>query len=332
MPTLYVIEPGARLEKEYGRLLVTLDDEVILRVPLQSVSQVVLVGEAGVTTPALHALLQAGVSLLLVSRTGKFLGRLHSPLGANLPLRQAQYRRNDEQDFCLGLARAIVAGKIRNQRVLAMRLARRRGLDFTRAIDDLHKLQQAAEQTQAQPELLGIEGQASRVYFAVYRQAFDPRWAFSKRTRRPPLDPANALLSLGYTILGYAAMAALETVGLDPYLGFFHAEKYGRPALALDLVEELRAPLVDSLVLDTLNHRILLANDFEPDPRSGGTYLTTRGLRIFLKKFSQRLEAPLTPRGIGRPISYRKLLEVQARKLAHVILGEESEYKPFQAR
>ena len=126
MPTLYVVEPGARIEKEYHRLLVTREDEVLLRVPLHRVTQVVLVGTVGVTTPALHALLRAQVPLLLVRRTGALVGRLTPAIPRNLPLRRAQYRRNDDASFCLEMTRAIVTGKLRNQRVLALRILRRR--------------------------------------------------------------------------------------------------------------------------------------------------------------------------------------------------------------
>jgi CRISPR-associated protein Cas1 len=331
MPTLYVIEPGARLEKEYGRLLVTLEDEIILRVPIQRVTQVVLVGSVGVTTPALHALLEVGIPLLLVRRSGALIGRLLPPTPANLPLRQAQYQRNDDPTFCLALAQAIVAGKIANQCVMANRLIRRRRTLPWQGSSDLRRLEHAARKAADMGELLGTEGHAARTYFALLKEALDPEWKFSRRTRRPPKDPVNALLSLGYTFLGHAAAAALEIVGLDPYLGFFHAEKYGRPALALDLVEEFRAPIVDSLVLDILGHRMLGETDFETGS-DGGVYLTTRGLRVFLRKFGQRLESRVTPRAIGRAISYRKLFEVQARKMARVILGEETRYRPYRLR
>ena len=216
--------------------------------------------------------------------------------------------------------------------MLVSRLARRRDHIPTHGIEKLKALQLAAERSVDTADLLGIEGYAARVYFAVYRESLIGGWEFPRRTRRPPKDPVNALLSLGYTFLGHAAMAALEIVGLDPYLGFFHAEKYGRPALALDLVEEFRAPIVDSLVLDILNHRLLDNDDFEPGPKSEAIYLTPKGLRVFLTKFSQRLESQITPREIGRPLSYRKLIEVQARKLANVIIGKENRYKTFQAR
>ncbi len=270
--------------------------------------------------------------MTLASRTGKLIGSLSAATGANLPLRQKQYRRNDDARFCLSLARTIVAGKIRNQRVLAQRLNRQRAdIDVHPLLDVLETAIQSAGEAQTLGSLLGIEGQAARRYFSVYRQAFDPGWAFQKRIRRPPKDPVNALLSLGYTFLSQALMASLEMVGLDPYLGFFHAEKYGRPALALDLVEEFR-PLIDSLVLTLINRRTLQNDDFEVASDGNGIYLTLNGLNVFLKKFSHKLETPIHSRQLGRVISYRKLFEVQARKIVKVIEGTVSEYKPFQAR
>ena len=332
MPTLYVLEPGARLEKDYQRLLVVKNDELLMRVPIQRVTQVVLIGRVGATTPALHALLQAEIPLLLVSRSGKLQGRLLPPTAANLPLRQEQYRRNDDHAFCLALTQALVTAKIQNQRVLALRLARRHD-----HIDKqpLHALKTAIAQAKTATHintLRGIEGSAARRYFAAYRQAFAPEWAFNKRTRRPPKDPVNALLSLGYSFLTQNMMMALEAVGLDPYLGYFHAEKYNRPALALDLVEEFRTPIVDSLVLSLINHRILKATDFTKESSQTGVFLTPHGFRKFLHKYSAKLESEFKSRELGRSISYRKLFEVQARKLAHTIQGNEAAYHPFRMR
>ncbi|HID50563.1 MAG TPA: CRISPR-associated endonuclease Cas1 [Anaerolineae bacterium] len=332
MPTLYVMEPGSRLEKNYQRLLVVKDDQTLMRVPIQRVTQVVLVGRVGVTTPALHALLRAEIPLLMVARSGKLLGRLLPPTGGNLPLRQRQYRRNDDDIFCLELARAIVAAKIGNQRALALRLARRHAC-INRS--DLHFLKSAIAQTKAAADmaaLRGIEGMAARRYFAVYRQSFDPAWKFTRRTRRPPQDPANALLSLGYSFLTQNMMTALEAAGLDPYLGYFHAEKYNRPALALDLVEEFRPPIVDSLVLSLLNRNWLQIKDFTRDSDDKGVYLTPHGFRTFLRTYSNKLESTFKSRELGRSISYRKLFEVQARKLARVVEGKDEIFRPFRMR
>lgn len=333
MSTLYVIEPGSRLEKDYQRLLVVKDDQTLMRVPLQRVTQVVLVGTVGVTTPALHALLDAEIPLLLITRSGKLLGRLLPPTGGNLLLRQAQHHRNDDAPFSLALTRAIVTAKIHNQRILALRIARRHPHIN---IGDLDTLKLANQQTRTATDLetlRGIEGIAARRYFALYQQAFAEKWQFTKRTRRPPKDPVNALLSLGYSFLTHNMIMALEAVGLDPYLGYFHAEKYNRPALALDLMEEFRAPIVDSLVLSLLNRRWLQENEFERTVDDNtGVFLTTPGLRIFLHHYSNKLESTFKSRELDRSISYRKLFEVQARKLARVIEGQEEAYKPFQMR
>ncbi|MCP4422783.1 MAG: CRISPR-associated endonuclease Cas1 [Chloroflexi bacterium] len=332
MPTLYVSEPGSHLAKEYSRLLVIKDDEVLMRVPIQRVSQVVLIGRVGVTTPALHTLLKQETPLLLVQRSGKLVGRLLPPTPANLPLRQEQYRRNDDAAFCLALAQSIVAAKIHNQRTLALRLARRHDRIDASRLNPLTEASQQAPISDNLETLLGIEGQAARRYFYVYRQAFAPEWVFQKRTRRPPKDPVNALLSLGYSFLTQAMITALEAVGLDPYLGFFHAEKYGRPALALDLVEEFRAPIVDSLTLTLFNHRILKEKHFQQEPGQPGVQLTSRGFRIFLRKYSDKLESQFKSRELGRAITYRKLFEVQARKLARVVQGKDEAYRPFRMR
>ncbi len=346
MPTLYVLEPESRLEKEYGRLLVTREDEVLMRVPIKNIDAVVLVGMAGVTTQAMQALLAQNTPLFLVRHTGELLGQLSPPAGFNLPLRQAQYRCNDDASFSLRLARPIVAAKIHNQAVLIKRL-------FRRKKEDLQKAAMAAPQsdTAGQPQallqlahaetsalaceqmdiLLGIEGSAARAYFERFRQAFAPCWNFDRRTRRPPRDPVNALLSLGYTFLGHAMQAALQVAGLDPYLGYYHQEEYGRPALALDMIEEFRAPLVDSLAMTLMNKRLLQKKDFEPGS-GGGIYLTRHGMRIFVREFEDRLETEITPAEAGRPLSYRKLFEFQAHKLAAFILGRVDTYRPFRWR
>lgn len=331
MPTLYVVETGARIEKEYHRLLVTKEDEVLFRVPLRRVSDVVLVGRVGMTTPAMYALLGADVPVLLVRRTGRLVGRLLPETPRNLPLRQAQYRRNEEADFALEVARSIVVGKLRNQRVMALRVLRRRSGADRSALKMLRAAEEQAKAAPDMPSLLGAEGAGARAYFTVYRQAFDSEWEFNKRTRRPPKDPVNALLSLGYTMLGHALMAALEVVGLDPYLGFFHAEKYGRPALALDLAEEFRAPFVDSLVMSLVNRRMLKEDDFRRDAKDG-VYLKESGLQIFFREFGDRLESPVKVESAGRALSYRKVFEVQARRMAKAVLDQLSGYRPFRAR
>ena len=187
------------------------------------------------------------------------------------------------------------------------------------------------ERTSSVDGLRGLEGAAARVYFAVLREAVPEEFAFKKRTRRPPGDPVNALLSLGYTLLYENIRTALEVVGLDPYVGFFHAQKYGRPALALDLAEEFRAPVVDSLVLTLVNKRMIQMKDFVRAD-NGGLYLRARGMRTFLREFTDRLQTNVRHEQVGRSLTYQKIFEVQARQVAKVVKGQEETYRAFRWR
>ncbi len=331
MATMYVTEQGARLEKEYRRFLVTKEDEVLLAVPAARLDHVVLVGQVGVTTPALLALLDEGVGLSLVSRAGQLRGRLLPPTGKNILLRHRQYERATDPAFCLAISREIVAGKLRNCRALARRWAR----DHPDVPADLiGRIDVAVKQVATAPDLdtlRGIEGEGTRSYFAVWRAALKPGMGFETRTRRPPQDPANALLSLGYTLLTDNLMTACEVVGLDPYDGFFHADKYGRPALALDLMEEFRPVIVDSVVLKIINRGMLTADDFEPRPE-GGVYLKREALRIFFQQYIARLNTRVVHPDVGRKLTYQQWFEVQARTLRQVIEGEQSAYRPMGVR
>ncbi len=334
MSTLYVTEPGAVVEREYRHLLVTRHDETLLRVPLADVTHVVLMGAgASATTPALHALLGAGIPLSLLRQNGELLGRLAPRSGGNLALRRSQYRYAADPARCLAVGRAVARGKLRNCRALALRWTRA-GRDGEAAAG-LARMEAALAEAEGAGDLAalrGVEGAGSKAYFAVFRRQLRGDVGFGPRTRRPPRDPVNALLSLGYTLLGEAAAAALEVVGLDPYEGFYHADKYGRPALALDLIEEFRAPVVDSVALTLVNNRRLAADDFTPNPGTGGVYLTPRGLRVFLEAFSGRMQARFTHPLAGRPLTYQKCLEAQARLLAKTVTGELPEYHPLRVR
>jgi len=331
MATMYVTEQGARIEKEYRRFLVTKEDEVLMAVPAARLDQVVLVGRVGVTTPALQALLREGVGLSLVSRAGQLQGRLVPPTGKNIPLRHRQYERAQDPAFCLAVSRAVVEGKLRNCRALARRWARTRPEIPAAPIERIERAVDAAARAPDLASLRGIEGEGTRNYFAVWRRALEPGFGFERRTRRPPRDPANALLSLGYTQLTDNLVAACEVVGLDPYDGFFDADKYGRPALALDLVEEFRSVIVDSVVLNVVNRGMLAADDFQPG-RAGGVYLKREALRVFLRQYSARLNTRRLHPGVGRRLTYQQWFEVQARTLREAIEGKRPAYRPMVVR
>ncbi len=283
------------------------------------------------TTPALHALLDEGIGLSLVSRTGKLRGRLSPPTGKDLVVRHKQYERAADAAFCLAVSREIVAGKLRNCRALARRWVRTRP-DIPPEL--IARIDAVLDRVATAPDLAtlrGFEGEGTKSYFAVWRQGLKPGLGFEKRTRRPPQDPANALLSLGYTLLTDNLMTACEVVGLDPYDGFFHADKYGRPALALDLMEEFRPVIVDSTVRNIINRRMLTADDFESGPE-GGIYLKREALRTFFRQYSARLNTQVLHPGVGRKLTYQQWFEVQARTLGEVIEGTLPAYRPMGVR
>ena len=331
MSTLYVIEQGARVEKEYRRIAVFKDDELLLATPLARVDHVVLVGNVGVTTPALVALLEAGVGLSLVNQAGRLRGRLTPAMGKHLELRRRQFERAQDVDFCLALSKDIVRGKLRNARNLAHRLLRSRPHLDARP---LARLEAALAQIRLAPDLptlRGVEGNGAKAYFAMWRQCLDPGFEFDRRTRRPPRDPVNALLSLGYSLLSQNVMAACEVAGLDPYEGFYHADKYGRPALALDLMEEFRGVIADSVALNLINRGMLQPKDFQPGPE-GGVYLKPEALRTYFHHYTARLQTPVIHPLAGRALSYQKIFEVQARQMRKVIEGEAEAYEAFLTR
>jgi len=329
MPTLYVTEPGARIEKEYHRILVTsADDEVLFSVPLVHVTDVVIVGSVGITTQAMLSLLDAGVSFSIISASGKLRGRLVPPSEGNIFLRRQQYTRAADPVFCLEIARAIALGKLRNQRALARRICRSHTDIPPHQIERITLAIREAENEQVMDGLRGQEGMGAKAYFGIFRAALRADWDFERRSRRPPADPANALLSLGYSLLTQNMMTALEVVGLDPYDGFFHADVYGRPALALDLVEEFRALIVDSVVLTIINKRILTIEDFEPGPK-GGFYLKPRAMKKFLTQYNARLQTTAIHPLAGRAITYQKCFEAQAWQLRRVIEGKVASYQPY---
>jgi len=334
MATLYVTEQGAQIEKEYLKLVVTKEDETLVSVPAAEVSGVVLLGNIGVTTPAMAFLLEQGIPLVLLDGHGKLRGRLLGATPPNLKLRHQQYRCTQDPTFALAVSRAVVRGKLANCLTLAQRIARERdAVHLETAVVEIKQAMDAVANAKDLATLRGVEGSGAKVYFAALRAALQHDLGFVKRARRPPPDPVNALLSLGYTLLGEALFAALEIVGLDPYDGFYHADKYGRPALALDLMEEFRPLIVDSLVVNLINREIIEPNDFHRDPQAGGgVFLTRAGMKKFLHHWNARMNTLVTHPFYRQRWTYVRCFEAQARVLRKVVEGELPDYIPFHMR
>ena len=297
-------------------------------------SQVNLMGAVQITSPVVHALCEVGKPIVHFSSGGWFYG-LTQGLGLkNVFLRRAQVLRAEDAGFCLWLSRQFVATKIRNQRTL---LQRNHVEPPERALALLKRLADRARAAGDLEELLGVEGSAARVYFEQFAgmikvgddaklEAFD----FRRRNRRPPRDPVNALLSLGYALLTRDLTVTCAAVGFDPFIGYYHQPRFGRPALALDLMEGFRPLVVDSAVLTAVNGRMVAGGDFV---RAGAAVaLTSSGRKAFLRAYEQRMDVLVTHPVFGYRVSYRRVLEIQARLLARVIAGEIGSYPGFETR
>ncbi len=355
MRTVYVTTQGATVRKEGDVLLIQKGEEVLERLHLFKVTQLVLFGNIGLTTPTIATLLRAGIDTVFMSIHGKYRGRLVAQDTKNIVLRRAQFRRLDDPAFVLEAARTIVCGKLQNQRTLLLRTARATEIPGSdQAALLLRKAREGSEKASTLEALRGYEGKGSAAYFRWLRQALKQDLGFNQRLVRPPPDPVNALLSLGYTLLGNAIQTAINIVGLDPYLGSLHVVDYGRPSLTLDLMEEFRPVIVDSIVLNVINHRILTAADFQqeatgsPDQEEQDPFdeevitehgvpprpvrLTSSGMKRFITHFEARVRQPIFYPGTNQRLQYRQIFEQQVRLFARYLKGEVDAYTPFLIR
>lgn len=365
MPTLYLNEDRTLVRRDSEDcLLVQIPekqgkDGTILspahkeRVPLIKVDDVVVMGEVTLTASALHLLLDRDIEITFLSHYGQFKGRLSPSFSKNALLRLAQYRAHQDMSKRCELARRFVIGKLSNQRTMLQRYQRRQSdTEISQAIDQvgdlIHKL--ATLPTNAtgtgQPlvsgdnrvestpleAILGMEGAGSAAYFACFGKLItdQEQWPFAQRIKRPPTDPVNSLLSFGYSLLTSKVASAVQLVGFDHYVGYLHSSVYGRPALALDVMEEFRPIVVDSIVLTMLNKRMLTPDDFEVE--LGAYRLKDERRKVFFTQFEERLNEEIKHSIFGYQTTYRRCIELQVRLLAKWLAGEIEAYPPFYVR
>jgi len=326
---LYVQHQGAVLGKSGDRLVVSSRGQTLREVKLIDVSQVCLFGNVQLTAQALRELAAAGIPVAHFSYAGWFYALTSPLLHKNIELRIAQFAAAADPQRCLDLARRFVAGKIKNARTLL-----RRNADDPASLPLAHLRSLALQALQA-PDLqtlLGIEGAAARSYFAAFAQLLKSQTPFhiENRNRRPPRDPVNALLSFLYALLVKDLTITFHTVGFDPMLGFLHRPRYGRPSLALDLAEEFRPLIADSVALSLLNTKEITPDHFVRS--AGAVALNESGRRTVLQAYQRRMDSLVTHPRFGYRISYQRVLEVQARLLARTLAGEIPHYVSFSTR
>ncbi len=329
---LYVMTPGARLGRTKNRVRVQLKDEVLEEIRLIDVSQVNLHGNVQISSQLLRDLFAREVPVCWFSHGGWFSGMATGLSSKHVELRRRQVAASATRS--LDIARQSIVGKIRNSRTLLRRNAR------VPVEVELQRLQRAsveAGRVERVDSLLGVEGAAARTYFSVFAAMLTDRaklpglaFSFEGRNRRPPRDPVNCLLSYAYALLVKDLTAAAFGIGFDPYLGFYHRPRFGRPALALDLAEEFRPLIAESLVVGVVNNGEVGSSDFVV--RAGGVSLTEAGRRTVLRAYERRLDAEVTHPTFGYRVTYRRVLEVQCRLLAAHLMGEVPAYVAFTTR
>ena len=336
---LYVDEPGCAIKKTGERLLVAKENEIIRDIPLIHLGQVVISGNVNLTTPAMQTLLHEGIPVVFLSAYGRYHGALTPQVSRNSLLRRAQHRVADNAERCLALSKAFVHGKVWNMRTMLQRRKWRaeKGAEdaltpLLASIKAMHRMQKRIPRATELTQLLGIEGNASAEYFRsfAFMLKSEMGFGFERRSRRPPADATNALLSFAYSLLTADVMAAIQIVGMDPYIGFFHQMKYGKPCLALDLMEEFRPIIADSVVITLINTRQITLDDFEQS--HGGWYLKSSARKKFYAAYETRKNETLTHPVFKYKLSFRRAMELQARLLAKYLTDEIDVYTPLTVR
>ena len=326
---LYITEQGARIGIRSGRVVVSKGKDELEQLRLIDVSQISIYGNISISSQMMRAAFREGIPVCWFSYGGWFQG-----IAEGLPSKHVDLRRRQvaiAAQAGLPIAQSMIEGKLRNSRTFLRRNAR---VDVQREVDQLKAIADGVRESESIESLLGVEGAGARLYFSRFASmirddnlgAFD----FNGRNRRPPKDAVNCLLSYAYALLTKDLTATVLAVGLDPYLGVFHRPRFGRPALALDLAEEFRPLVAESVVVNVINNGEVNSKDFVS--RAGGVSLTQSGRRSVLAAYERRLDIQVTHPTYGYKITYRRVFEVQARVLAAHLLGEIPEYTPFMTR
>jgi CRISPR-associated protein Cas1 len=331
---VYVQGNGLQVGKSGGRIVVRERGRKVDEVLIKDVGQLSIFGSNQVTTQAVKALCDAEVAISWFSYGGWFYGLTRGMGTKNVHLRLAQFRGAEDPAKRLALARRFVAGKIANCRTLLMR---NHANPPRQVVDGLRDHAALAERAEGPEALLGIEGNAARLYFGQFAGMLktmsldkEPLFEFTKRNRRPPLDPVNSMLSLGYAVLCGDVTNALHRVGFDPFVGFFHAIRPGRPAFALDLMEEFRPLIVDSTVLTVVNNGEATPSGFVTG--KAGCMMKPSMRKAFLAAYERRMDTLVTHPVFDYRMSYRRILDVQARLVGASLVGDFDEYSPFCTR
>ncbi|MFP4309671.1 MAG: CRISPR-associated endonuclease Cas1 [Desulfococcaceae bacterium] len=330
METLYVVENGLQLKKRSNRILVKKGGKTIEEYRTGDLKRVLVFGNSQITTELMRFLAGKGVDVAFLSRSGKFGYRLVPEKSRNIFLRMAHHDRYRDEPFRLRLSRAFIRGKVSNQRAFLVRYQRiRSGLDLSEALKGLKKSVFRSGEAENIEQLRGIEGNAGRIFFAAFGQLLLNDFHFSARRYHPPPDPVNAMLGFGYMLLFNELAGLLEAFGFDAYVGFLHEIRYGRKSLASDLMEEMRSPIVDRLVLYLINKGMIDKKAFTKE--KGKCMMDDNSRKTFISNYEAFMKAPFATRNEGKITNFREVLRDRVKCLERAIMHQD-EYLPFKFR
>lgn len=337
--TIYVSKEGAWLRKDGENLVVSLEREVLARFPLHMIEGIVCIGRVSLTTPLMGHCVREGKCITHLDENGRFLARIEGPVSGNVLLRREQYRRTDDPHRCACIARNLLIGKVNNQRAVLARALRDHAASMEecsreaveQAVQSLKRIIERIRVCADLDFLRGMEGEAAQLYFGVFDcliRSDSPAMRFTGRSRRPPLDRVNALLSFLYVLLTHDCRSALETIGLDPAVGFLHRDRPGRASMALDLMEEFRPVLADRLVLSLINRKQVVESDFLVAD-NGAVLLKDNCRKTVLTAWQERKREELQHAFIGENAPLGLFPVLQAQLLARHLRGDLDGYPPF---
>lgn len=330
MSYVYVTEENAKIYKRGGRYILGRNLEVVMEIPEEILEALVLVGHIQISSEAITSLLEHNIPVTWLSKYGKFCGRLESTLNVNV-LRQYRQAIMQESDFFLKLGKRMIEAKSHNQMIILRRYNRRACIkEVNNIISDIVSNIRYIKDAKSREEIMGYEGIISKMYFKALGQLVPKEFAFNKRSRRPPLDEFNSLLSFGYTLLTYDMYTAITNHGLNPYFGILHALKNHHPALASDLIEEWRPTIIDSMVMGIIHHREIGKEHFQIPQNGDGIYLNREGRNIFIHAYERKMRT-INKYG-GDSVSYRDFINRQVDKLSQSMMTGKDLYSSILLR
>lgn len=334
MSCLYITEQGSKITTLAGKIIVECKDGTTQVFPKETLESIMLFGNISMTVPVQKFCLEKGIKVTYLSTKGKYFGRLHSTAHFNAERLKKQVYLSDCDSSCIELAKKIQSAKIHNQRIILKRYEKHSSNDITEELNRISIYEKEISRCNTVDEVLGYEGMAAREYFKALSRLIKEEFSFNGRSRQPPLDPFNSMISFGYTIIFYEIFAEIESRDLSPYIGFIHKIKRNHPALVSDLLEEWRALLVDSTILSLVQGNEIGIDEFEFDEDTGAVYLSNNAIKICVKKLEDKMRKEINYlEYLDSPVSFRHAIWWQIKSLANCIdNGSFDGYHPLKIK